>query len=130
MLSRGLRLDALKMIRQELTQEQQGLDSAGSAAALIWLDLHTGLTAALLGQWSVALKALEQVELAGAAAAVAPEVHLVRSSEHTPGAEDRGQLEFHLKVFEGEMTRLKAFLSSEQRSASPDLKQAFSKLFI
>lgn len=168
MLCRGLRLDALGDIHQKLQglREQAVADTAaksddeaagsgsGSAAvggleaALVWLHLHRGLSAALLGQWSVAAAAMQQVEAAGAAAAVAPEVHLARTSTTEQAAqvssEDRGQHDFHLKVFEGEMRRLHDFLESQRVLATataspvldlqaippPDLQDALCKTFI
>jgi tRNA G46 methylase TrmB len=102
--------------------------------------LHSGLAAALLGRWPVAIAALGRVEVAGAAAAVAPEVHLVHSIEG-PMSEDRAQHGFHLQVFEGEMARLRSFLDSQRvlsggaepgqiQMPAPDLLDAFCKTFI
>ena len=125
MLSRGLRLDSLMEICTKLQGLQSweskaaggpgsafGADSSGVEAALVWLHLHRGLSAALLGRWEDAADALAQVEDAGAATAVAPEVHLARNTEKT--TEDSGQHEFHLKVFQGEIDRLKEYLNSQR----------------
>eukprot|EP01043_Picozoa_sp_COSAG02_P059740 COSAG02_NODE_7669_length_2902_cov_1.222975_1_plen_346_part_10 len=153
MLSRGLRMDALDEIFQKLEAlgQQHERDSADDhagqtapQAALVWLHLHRGLAAALLGQWTLATRSLQQVETAGAAAAVAPEVHLARSSDDSQASavisEDRGQHDFHLKVFQGEMSRLKSFLESQRVLAggscaveqlpAPDLQSYFCKTCI
>ena len=113
-------------------------------------------------QWSVAKKALKKVESAGAAAAVAPEVHLAQKQPQDgkpkggkgkgkggkgkgkgKGAEEDGAQhsnnDFHLKVFQGEMTRLREFLESQQVLSgeidcesiqAPDLVGALCKTFI
>ena len=152
MLSRGLRLDALEEISHKLEalagrlghEPADVVSQTAPQAALVWLHLHRGLSAALLGQWALAAGSLEQVKAAGAAAAVAPEVHLARSGADSQApvlvVGEKGQHDFHLKVFQGEMSRLESFLESRRVSiaapsgfgqvAAPDLQAFFCRTFI
>lgn len=143
-LSRGLRLDAVKVINRKLRRMQKvhdgSFDSSGLLALLVWLELHMGLSAALLGEWLTSKRALQHVEEAGAAVAVAPEVHLLRNAtDQSSASGDRGQHEFHRQMFQGEMERLREFLEckqvfmddvADQEIPAPSLIRPFCRTFI